>query len=144
LFDDNFPYPFLGVNFVSNPPLSMETKFEPVYQTLKMYRGISNSVSKKLCLILSFDARITLFDLTQKDFERIESVITSKVIFDRELNFIVKKNINLHKRIKSYAGRRHSVGLPLRGQRTRSNGSTARKLSFYKEPLILNVKKKKK
>jgi ribosomal protein S13 len=68
----------------------------------------------------------------------------SKVPFDKSLDFLIKCNIDRNKQIRSYVGRRHSLGLPTRGQRTRCNGSTARKLSFYKEPLKPNEKKKKK
>lgn len=38
-----------------------------------------------------------------------------------DLDFAVQQDINMMKKIKSYRGLRHSRGLPVRGQRTKSN-----------------------
>ena len=42
---------------------------------------------------------------------------------------IVRENIALKKRIGCYEGMRHALHLPVRGQRTRTNAKTARKLN---------------
>jgi small subunit ribosomal protein S13 len=41
----------------------------------------------------------------------------------------VRENIAHHKQVGSYIGRRHAMGLPVRGQRTHTNAGTARKLN---------------
>ena len=41
----------------------------------------------------------------------------------------VRENIAHQRMIGSYVGRRHAMGLPVRGQRTRSNARTAKKLN---------------
>ena len=41
----------------------------------------------------------------------------------------VRENIQLKRRIGSYQGLRHAMGLPVRGQHTRNNGKTAKKLN---------------
>ncbi|GMF03105.1 unnamed protein product [Ambrosiozyma monospora] len=41
----------------------------------------------------------------------------------------IRGNIQLKKKTGSYAGLRHAMGLPVRGQNTRNNASTARKLN---------------
>jgi ribosomal protein S13 len=114
-----------------------------IHTFLRTFRGISPSISKKMCLILGFDLRIKTKKLKVKDRETIDSLIRSRVVVGKSLAYSIKKNIICSKVIKSYVGKRHSLGLPTRGQRTRSNGSTARKLSFYKEPLKQNLKLKK-
>jgi|TARA_B110000971_G_C19825600_1_gene415423 small subunit ribosomal protein S13 len=114
-----------------------------LFKLIRQFKGIGLSVSKKLCLILGYDFRIKVKDLKKKDLERIDLLVRERVIVDKALNFLIKKNIGRSKRIKNYIGRRHSLGLPTRGQRTHSNGSTARKLSFYKEILSQNIKKKR-
>jgi small subunit ribosomal protein S13 len=48
---------------------------------------------------------------------------------DTELRREVRENIAHHRLIGSYVGRRHAMGLPVRGQKTRSNAKTARKLN---------------
>jgi small subunit ribosomal protein S13 len=110
---------------------------------IRQFKGIGKSVSKKLCLILGYDFRIKIQDLKKKDLERIDLLVRERVIVDKALNFLIKKNISKNQRIKSYIGRRHSLGLPVRGQRTHSNGLTSKRLSFYKNisnKKILNKK----
>jgi len=41
----------------------------------------------------------------------------------------IRENIGHHKQVGSYVGRRHAMGLPVRGQRTHTNAATARKLN---------------
>lgn len=41
----------------------------------------------------------------------------------------IRENIGHHKQVGSYVGRRHAMGLPVRGQRTHTNAITARKLN---------------
>ena len=46
---------------------------------------------------------------------------TDKHIVGSTLTFIQDNDIKMMKKVKSYKGIRHSLGLPVRGQRTRSN-----------------------
>jgi len=46
-----------------------------------------------------------------------------------ELKRDMRENIAHHRLIGSYVGRRHAMHLPVRGQRTKSNARTARKLN---------------
>lgn len=46
---------------------------------------------------------------------------------------IKQDNIKRYVQIKHYKGLRHMFGLPCRGQRTRTNASTAKKLSIIKQ-----------
>jgi len=60
---------------------------------------------------------------------------TDKHLLGSTLNFIQDNDIKMMKKVKSYKGIRHSLGLPVRGQRTRSN--------FRKNKgKVLGVKKK--
>lgn len=115
-----------------------------LFKLIRQFKGIGLSVSKKLCLILGYDSRTKVKDLKKKDLERIDLLVRERVIVDKALNFLLKKNVTRSKRIKSYVGRRHSMGLPVRGQRTHSNGSTSKKLSFYKEISNTKIRIKKK
>ena len=47
-----------------------------------------------------------------------------KIPVEGELKKIVRENIQLLKRIQSYRGLRHSMHLPVRGQRTKTNART--------------------
>ncbi|PVF94882.1 S13-like H2TH domain-containing protein [Serendipita vermifera] len=48
---------------------------------------------------------------------------------ETDLRRYVRENIMHHRIINSYIGRRHAMGLPVRGQRTNTNGMTARRLN---------------
>ena len=115
-----------------------------VTQFIRLFKGISLSVSKKLCLILGYDFRIKIKELKKKDLQLIDLLVREKVTTNKALSFFIKKNIIRLKVMKSYTGKRHALGLPTRGQRTHSNGSTARKLGFYKEIAKKDFNSKKK
>lgn len=51
------------------------------------------------------------------------------MVIDSKLLSQVRANIKMKREIGSYTGMRHSMGLPVRGQRTKTNAKTARKLN---------------
>lgn len=53
----------------------------------------------------------------------------SQMTLDSDAKKVMRDNIKRLKEIGSYRGRRHAMGLPVRGQRTRTQISTARKLN---------------
>ena len=48
---------------------------------------------------------------------------------ESDLRRQVRNNILHHRTIGDYKGKRHAMGYPVRGQRTRTNAKTARKLN---------------
>ncbi len=64
-------------------------------------------------------------DLTTDEISKIQAVL-DKYMVEGDLRRSVSDNINRLKRIKAYRGVRHTMGLPVRGQRTRSNARTKR------------------
>jgi small subunit ribosomal protein S13 len=120
------------------------TKNLCVTQFMLLFKGISQNSSKKLCLILGYDFRMKTNYLKKRDFQLIDLLVREKVTTEKSLSFFVEKNISRLKIMKSYVGKRHALGLPTRGQRTHSNGSTARKLGFYKDVVKKKLKLKKK
>ena len=64
-------------------------------------------------------------ELTTEEVSRIQRVI-EKFMVEGDLRRDINDTIDRLKRIRSYRGMRHMAHLPARGQRTRSNGRTAR------------------
>jgi small subunit ribosomal protein S13 len=64
-------------------------------------------------------------DLTGEELNRIQRVLEKHNV-EGNLRRLVRENIDRLKRIGSYRGLRHKMGLPSRGQRTRSNARTRR------------------
>jgi len=112
---------------------------------LTLFKGIGIKISEKICLLSGFSFNIPVDKLTIEEFDILDRLVRDRVPIDQALTFIHKRDILKAQRIKSYVGRRHSKGLPTRGQRTHSNSSTAKKLSFYKvvEKLKMKAHKKK-
>ena len=64
-------------------------------------------------------------DLSADEINRLQRVL-DRVNTEGNLRRIVRENIERLKRIGSYRGSRHIKGLPVRGQRTRTNARTKR------------------
>ena len=63
-------------------------------------------------------------DLTEAEEQRIREVIDTNYTVEGDLQRQVTNNIKRLKDISSYRGLRHKAGLPVRGQRTRTNAKT--------------------
>lgn len=64
-------------------------------------------------------------DLTSDEINRIQAYL-DKVMVEGDLRRDINDNVSRLKRIHTYRGMRHMAGLPVRGQRTRSNARTKR------------------
>jgi len=65
-------------------------------------------------------------DLTEEEISRLQKVIDVDLKVEGDLRKEVQENIKRLKQIGSYRGKRHSLNLPVRGQRTRTNARTKR------------------
>ncbi len=65
-------------------------------------------------------------NLTESEISNIQDVINEHYTIEGELQRVVSTNIKRLKDINAYRGLRHKLNLPVRGQRTRTNGRTKR------------------
>lgn len=65
-------------------------------------------------------------DLTDEEVGRIHKIVEEKYTVEGDLRTEIAGNIKRLKEISSYRGLRHLKGLPVNGQRTRSNARTKR------------------
>ena len=65
-------------------------------------------------------------DLTSEEEKRIRDHLDANYVVEGDLKRQVVGNIKRLKDSKSYRGQRHSINLPVRGQRTRTNARTKR------------------
>ena len=63
-------------------------------------------------------------DLTEAEIQKINDLISSNQTVEGDLKRLVTNNIKRLKDINSYKGVRHKAGLPVNGQRTRTNART--------------------
>lgn len=65
-------------------------------------------------------------NLSDAEVEKIKQIIDAEYRVENDLKIDISQNIRLLKDIQSYRGTRHNKGLPVRGQRTKTNARTKR------------------
>ncbi len=94
--------------------------------SLRYIFGIGISVANQICTHASVSGETKVRELTDDEISRIREYIDRNFIVEGELRRQVRQNIQRLVEINSYRGIRHRRGLPLRGQRTRTNVRTKR------------------
>jgi len=85
--------------------------------------GIGRSRARKICGAAGVDISTKVNDLTDTELEAIREEITKYMVegdLRREVQLSIKRLVDLG----TYRGMRHRRGLPVRGQRTRTNART--------------------
>lgn len=99
--------------------------------------GVGRALSNEICEKLGLDKNMRAAKLTQDDIARINSILQSEYVVEGDLRRQIQNNIKRLVSIHSYRGLRHRVGLPVRGQRTRTNSRTRK----GKRKTVANKKK---
>jgi small subunit ribosomal protein S13 len=86
--------------------------------------GIGRSTSKKILSNTGIDLNIKVNDLTEDQVNLIRQAIDQKFKVEGDLKREIQTNIKRLIDIASYRGLRHKKGLPVRGQRTKTNSRT--------------------
>ena len=85
--------------------------------------GIGNTTAAKICKAAKVDSTIRVKDLTDDQMNAIRSEI-AKLKVEGDLRRETALNIKRLTEIGCYRGQRHKKGLPVRGQRTKTNART--------------------
>jgi small subunit ribosomal protein S13 len=86
--------------------------------------GIGRKLSTEIIAKLGLNPNMRAHNLTEDDIARLNEMLQSNYIVEGDLRRQVQNNIKRLISIYSYRGLRHRLGLPVRGQRTRSNART--------------------
>jgi len=86
--------------------------------------GLGVTSARKILTQAGIDLGKRVGDLTDEEVARIRSIITSDFKVEGALRSEVQMNIKRLMDINCYRGLRHRKGLPVRGQRTRTNSRT--------------------
>jgi small subunit ribosomal protein S13 len=86
--------------------------------------GIGRTTSRKLLDETKIEWDVKTKELTDEELSRITSAIEKRCVVEGQLRRQISQNIQRLKDINCYRGFRHRKGLPVRGQRTRSNART--------------------
>ncbi len=85
--------------------------------------GIGRTTAKKLCTASGLNPEAKIKDLTEAELETLRAEV-AKYDVEGDLRREVSMNIKRLMDLGCYRGLRHRRGLPLRGQRTRTNART--------------------
>jgi len=97
---------------------------KPLKIALTYIYGIGKKTSKDICIKLNLDLDRRANTLTNEDISKLRELIEGNYKIEGTLRSEVSFNIKRLMDIVSYRGLRHRKGLPVRGQRTRSNART--------------------
>nr|QCI05510.1 ribosomal protein S13 [Crouania attenuata] len=88
--------------------------------------GIGLSRSQEILAKLQIDPNIKIENLDDTQIIKIRNILSNEYQIEGDLKRLESLNIKRLIDIGSYKGRRHRIGIPVRGQRTRTNARTRR------------------
>jgi small subunit ribosomal protein S13 len=93
---------------------------------LRSIYGIGPYLASKVCEQTNVNPGTRVRDLTEEEVNRLRELIEKTYVVEGDLRREVQMNIKRLIDIGCYRGTRHRKGLPVRGQRTRTNARTKR------------------
>jgi small subunit ribosomal protein S13 len=88
--------------------------------------GIGRSLSRKILVAAEIDPTKKAAELNPQEVAKLKDVIEKRYKVEGELKRDILANIKRLKEVGSWKGLRHLRGLPVRGQRTKTNNRTVR------------------
>jgi small subunit ribosomal protein S13 len=97
---------------------------KPARIALRYIYGIGPRSADAICKEAEVDGSVRAKDLTEDELSKIAGLLDSEYVTEGQLRRQVSENIARLRNIGSYRGLRHRRGLPVRGQRTKTNART--------------------
>jgi small subunit ribosomal protein S13 len=133
---------------------------------LTQIKGVGRRFAQAVVKTANIDPNKRIGALSEKQASQLEEIITNPIenglppflinrrkdlrtgedthIIGNQLEISVKRDIDRMKRIRSYKGIRHQLGLKVRGQRTKSTGRHGLVIGVQRKKIRAQMKKKKK
>ncbi len=114
-----------------------------IYHALIKVKGISHNFARAILRALDFDENKLLKEFSEDELKKIEEVAQNptkfgipswmvnrrkdyetgedKHIIGNDIELVVKSDVNRLRKTRAYRGIRHELGLPVRGQRTKTS-----------------------
>ncbi|MEM1520429.1 MAG: 30S ribosomal protein S13 [Candidatus Korarchaeum sp.] len=128
---------------------------KPVLVSLTNVKGISYTLATAILRKAGVNPTKRLGELTEEEYSRIEDVVNdpekygipwwlmnrqkdyrsneSTILIGDDVNWYVTQDINLMKKMGSWKGIRHELGLKVRGQRTKTTGRAGRTVGYQRK-----------
>ncbi len=85
--------------------------------------GVGRSRARKICVAAGIETSCKMKDLSDSEMDKLREQV-AKVATEGDLRREVSMNIKRLMDLGTWRGKRHRAGLPVRGQRTRTNART--------------------
>ena len=95
-----------------------------VHIALTYVYGIGKKHSRDILAAAKIEPTTRVKDLTEAEEQRLRDIIDKEYVVEGDLQRQVTNNIKRLKDVGAYRGLRHKMGLPVNGQRTRTNART--------------------
>ncbi|MBC8500608.1 MAG: 30S ribosomal protein S13 [Nanoarchaeota archaeon] len=114
-----------------------------ILYALRKIKGVNTMLANAVCNIAKVNKNMKAGNLSEKDVEKLDSTLKqitktelpewflnrrkdpetgeNKHLLGPDMKFTIENDIKMMKKTKSYKGLRHQWGVPVRGQRTKSN-----------------------
>jgi small subunit ribosomal protein S13 len=96
----------------------------PAVVALTYLYGVGPKTARDLCYKAGIDPHVRARDLREDGLTRLAALLDKDYVVEGQLRRQVSQNISRLRDIACYRGLRHRRGLPVRGQRTRTNART--------------------
>jgi len=97
---------------------------KPTHISLRYLYGVGPTLALRLCEQARLDPQRKARELTDDEISRLTTLLDREYVVEGQLRRTVQQNIGRLRDINCYRGIRHRRGLPVRGQRTKTNART--------------------
>jgi small subunit ribosomal protein S13 len=97
---------------------------KPTHISLRYIYGIGPTLALRLCEQAKVDPQRRAKELSDDELARLATILDREYTVEGPLKRQIQQNIQRLRDIQCYRGLRHRRGLPVRGQRTRTNART--------------------
>ena len=106
-------------------------KEKRIEASLPYLYGIGLTAARKILQQANVDCNRRAKDLSEEEISKITSIIQNNYVIEGDLRREISQNIKRLIDIGNYRGTRHRKGLPVRGQRTKTNARTRKGKKTY-------------
>jgi small subunit ribosomal protein S13 len=97
---------------------------KPIVISLRYLYGVGDHVARELCHKAGIETGKHARELHEEEIARLTTLLERDYTVEGPLRRQIAQDISRLRDIKCYRGMRHRMGLPVRGQRTRTNART--------------------
>ncbi|QDU29934.1 30S ribosomal protein S13 [Anatilimnocola aggregata] len=97
---------------------------KPVFISLRYLYGVGDQIARELCHKAGINQQKHARELTEEEVARLATLLERDYTVEGPLRRQIQQNIGRLRHVRCYRGIRHGLGLPVRGQRTKTNART--------------------